>query len=634
MTDEAMAKLNAVMREVCEGFKAPEGLTVSEWADRYVVLSTDDSAEAGRWKTSRTPYLKEVADSFTDDRVDQTVLVAGAQMGKTALQRNMLGYAIDQDPGPIMYGQPTKDLVEDFSKRRLAPFIRDNPRIRDKLGESKSRDTNNTIRRKSFPGGMLTMVGSNAPGDLASVPARYVFGDEIDRWAASAGGEGDPVKLLTARTSNFYNRKIVLVSTPTTKGASRIEKAYALGTQEEWVTECPHCKEWSQIRFANLSFNHEYIGDNGMETVLVSDINWCCPNCGCLIPEDDARRLPQKWEAKNPKAIETGVRSFWITGFYSPWKTWESVIRDFLTANRRKDIELMKVAVNTGFGELWEDKESEENAEGLLSRLEDYGAEVPDNAYVLTMGMDTQDDRMEYEIVGHGFMGESWGIEYGKIFGKPSSPEVWEKIDELLERRFLKKNGRALKISLAFIDMQGHYNQDVREQCGLRRFNRCFAIRGSNQDSDPYTDSPKQMSFKNPVTKKRGTIWYYNIGVSAGKEHIMAALAVEEPGPSYYHFPKDPKRGYDRTYFLGLLAERFEISPQGKPVWKKVYDRNEPLDCRNYANAAFEVLNISDRDMLQIMEKESSINNKKKKDQTPKKRPRMRSIENVYGKEL
>jgi len=633
MTDDAAKKLNAVMQSVCEGFKAPEGLTVTEWADRYVVLSTDDSAEAGRWKTSRTPYLKEVMDAFTEDRVERIVLVAGAQMGKTALQRNMLGYLIDQDPGPVMFGQPTKDIVEDFSKRRLAPYIRDNPRIREKLGESKSRDTNNTIRRKSFPGGMLTLVGSNAPADLASVPARYVFGDEIDRWAASAGGEGDPVELLTARTSNFYNRKIVLVSTPTTKGASRIEKAYALGTQEEWVTQCPHCKEWNQIRFSNIEFQHEFIGDGGMETVLISDISWCCPACGCSISEEDARRLPQRWEPRNPKAIETGVRSFWITGFYSPWKTWESVIRSFLTANRRKDIELLKVAVNTGFGELWEDKENEENADGLLARREDYGAEVPKGVYVLTMGMDTQDDRLEYEVVGHGMNGESWGIEYGRIMGKPSDPKVWERVDDLLERRFLNPDGVGFKISLTFIDLNGHYSQDVREQCGLRRFNRIFGIMGSNNDNDPYTDKPKQLSFKNPTTGKRGNIWYYRIGVSAGKEHIYSALAVDEPGASYYHFPLDPKRGYDRTYFLGLMAERFTHTPQGKPKWEKIYERNEPLDCRNYANAALEVMNL---DMSRERDKiETAAGGKKKKTDAPKKRKTPRKkVDSIYGKEL
>ncbi len=630
MTGEAAKKLNAVLRSVCEGFKAPEGLTVTEWADRYVILSTEDSAEAGRWKTSRTPYLKEVMDAFTDDRTDKIVLVAGAQMGKTALQRNMLGYIIDQDPGPAMFGQPTKDLVEDFSKRRLAPYIRDNPRIREKMGESKSRDTNNTIRRKSFPGGMLTLVGSNAPGDLASVPSRYVFGDEIDRWAASAGGEGDPVELLTARTSNFYNRKIVLVSTPTMKGHSRIEKSYALGTQEEWSTQCPHCKEWSQIRFANIEFKHEFIGNDDMETVLVSDIQWVCPSCGCGVSEDNARRLPQKWIAANPKAIETGVRSFWITGFYSPWKQWESIIRNFLTANRRKDIELLKVAVNTGFGELWEDRENEETAEGILNRREQYSVEVPEGVYVLTMGMDTQDDRLEYEVVGYGLAGETWGIEYGRIFGKPSDQDVWDKVDALLERRFIGENGTAFKISLAFIDLQGHYNQNVREQCGLRRFKRLFGVMGSNNDSDPYTDKAKQISFRNPTTGKRGNIWYYRIGVSAGKEHIMSALSVEEPGPAYCHFPLDESKGYDRVYFLGLLSERFTYTAQGKPKWEKIYERNEPLDCRNYANAAFQVLNPDLEKMRSKVESKTKSYSK----QPVKKKRRKSGTDTVYGKEL
>lgn len=583
-----MKRLQAVISKACQAFKAPENITVSSWADNYRKLSSENSAEAGQWKTSRTPYLKEIMNAFSDDRVNRLVVVASSQVGKTEMLLNLLGYIVDQDPGPIMYTMPTKEDAEDFSKRRLSVMIRDNPRIRNKMADVKSRDSNNTIFKKSFIGGMLTLTGTNAPRELASVPSRYVLGDELDRWAKSAGTEGDPWGLLEARTSTFYNSKMVAVSTPTIAGVSKIEKLFKLGTREYWSVKCPDCGEYSFITFSQIQFDSEEITHGKDKQYIVKNIKWACPKCGCGHDENTIKHQPMKWIAESPGAIHNGCRSFWINGFYSPWVSWEHIITRFLEAH--KDPEKLKVVYNTLFGQLWEIRGDIENEDELAARAEDYDTELPDGVLCLTCGVDTQDNRLEYEVVGYGFNEESWGIEKGIIDGYPSDPETWIKLDAVLDYAYSFKNGKKLKISLTFVDSGGHNTQDVYEQCAMR-VGKVFAIKGSNRADTPFTSPPKKVKYNTPKHHV-GTAWLYIIGVDAGKARIMGGLKVKEPGPRMCHFPKDRDRGYDSNFYRGLLSEALVPNAKGEMHWEKIpgHERNEPLDCRNYANAAFKVL--------------------------------------------
>lgn len=581
-------RLNAVIGKACKGFKAPENLTVSQWADRYRKLSPENSAEAGLWKTSRTPYLKEIMDSFTDDRVNHIVVVAGSQVGKTECELNMLGYLIDQDPGPAMFIQPTLDMAEDFSKRRLDPMLRDTEPLKDKIERAKSRSGKNTTLKKKYPGGMLTLAGSNSPASLAGTPSRYVFGDEVDRWTKDAGGEGNPWKLLQARTTTFYNKKMVEVSTPTTKGRSAIADAFDLGTQEYWCVKCPDCGEYHFIDFNSMRFKPKVIKVGGHKQYIVDEVNYACPGCGCCNSEQTMRHQPMKWVAKSPEAIKNGCRSFWINAFTSPWKSWKDIVREFLEA--KDDPEKLKTVYNTLFGQLWEERAAVDEDE-IRSRAEEYDAELPDGVLCLTCGVDTQDDRLEYEVVGYGFYEENWGIEKGIIQGRPSDEETWVKLEGIINRTWHYKDGKTLRISLTFIDSGGHYTQDVREKCAFRQRSgmRIFPIEGANKPDTPFTSPSKKRDYE--VSGRVGKVWVYRIGVDAGKEHIYSGLKVEKEGARRSHFPSNPGRGYDALFYSGLLSERMTLK-NGKWVWDKLpgHERNEALDCRNYANAAFRVV--------------------------------------------
>ena len=346
------------------------------------------------------------------------------------------------------------------------------------------------------------------------------------------------------------------------------------------------------------------------------------PSCGCIVPEEKMRKQPAKWIAENPAAYDEGVRSFWLNAFSSPWTPWEKIALKFLQA--KDDPQKLKVVYNTLLGELWEDRGDIADEDTMLARREDYGTnadgspvEVPEGVLVLTCGVNTQDNRLEYEVVGHGFYGETWGIKKGYIMGKPDTDEVWQQLDDVIDHVYRFKDGKGLRISITCVDSGGHYTQEVYTRCRERKNKRVFAIKGKGGDGIPFVTPPSKVPIKD---NKRITCWLYTLGVDAGKETIMSSLKVQEAGPKYCHFPIHESCGYDTYYFNGLLSERLELTQTKRGNqwhWVKIpgHNRNEALDCRNYANAG---LKIIDPDMFAVERRLKNVQ------ETPQAKPAQR----------
>lgn len=546
----------------------PPDLTVSEWADNFRKLSSESSAEPGQWRTDRAPYQRAIMDAVNDPETEKIVIMSSAQVGKTELILNTLGYHIDFDPAPIMIMQPTVGLAQSFSKERLAPMIRDTPAIKNKVSDAKSRDSGNTTLNKSFPGGYVALVGANAPSGLASRPIRILLADEIDRFPVSAGTEGDPLSLAEKRTNNFYNRKKIFVSTPTIKGASRIEVEYELSTKERWNLSCPSCNEFQPLTWEQVIFDSESVA---------------CKHCGAIHNEYEWKAQEGKWIAENPDAISRG---FHLNELVSPWKKWREIINDFLDA-KKKGPQAMKVWVNTSLGETWEEDGEQLEPEDLANRRETYVAEVPDQVKILTAAVDTQDDRFEIEVVGWGAGKESWGIEYHVIYGDLNQQQIWNELDEYLSRTWSKKDGKRFGISCTCMDSGGHFTQEVYRFTKAREARRIYAIKGKSAPRGDYVSLIDGYTRPRPIKAL-----LVSVGVDDGKSRLMSNLKVEEEGPNYCHFPKD--RGYSSAYFMGLTAERLETRYEkgvAYQVWRKVRERNEPLDLRVYNIAALEIIN-------------------------------------------
>lgn len=563
----------------------PPDLKLSEWADKYRQLSSEASAEPGRWKTAKAPYQKEIMDAITDISIKKVVVMSAAQVGKTdAMILNPIGYYIHYEPSPIMVLQPTIQMAEAFSKDRLSPMLRDTTVLTERVND-KSRNSGNTILQKIFPGGHVTMVGANSPSSLASRPIRVLLADEIDRYPATAGSEGDPLFLAAKRLTTFWNRKEVDVSTPTIKGLSRIEVEYENSSRGEWNTPCPCCGELQPLTWSGIVFEKDDL----------SEIKYVCCKCGVISSEVE-------WKERFIDGCfvhedeDNPVRGFHLNTLASTLATWREVVEKFLIANEEKkkgNIELMKVWTNTELGETWEEEGEQLEDEDLMKRREKYNCEVPDDVLYLTAGVDTQDDRFEIEVVGWGPEYESWGIRYAAIYGDNSdiNNQVWKDLDAFLQQTWEKPDGTKLKIACTCIDSGGHRTNQVYKFCKSRFARRVFAIKGSNDSAAAYIQKPTK-------SNREGT-YLFTIGVDTGKSWLMDRLKVEEEGPGYCHFPKEDGKGYDEKYFKGLTSEKKVLRyKMGRPyfAWelkdKGEHKRNEALDCRNYATAAIEIINV------------------------------------------
>jgi phage terminase large subunit GpA-like protein len=247
-------RTEAVYNETARAGARPDPLlTVSEWADRYRMLAQRSSAEPGPWRTTRTPYLREIMDCLSpSSAVERIVFMKGAQIGATECGNNWISYVIHQAPGPIMSVQPTVEMAKRNSKQRIEPLIDESTALRALVREARSRDSGNTILSKEFPGGVLVMTGANSAVGLRSMAARYLFLDEVDGYPGDVEGEGDPVNLAMARTRTFARRKIFLCSTPKITGMSRIEAAFEESDKRQYFVPCPVCREFQVLKFAQL----------------------------------------------------------------------------------------------------------------------------------------------------------------------------------------------------------------------------------------------------------------------------------------------------------------------------------------------------------------------------------------------
>ncbi|MCW5319639.1 phage terminase large subunit family protein [Verminephrobacter aporrectodeae subsp. tuberculatae] len=577
-----MKMLNEALRRAAARAAPPPKITIRQWADRCLYLSSEDSAEQGKYSSARAPYQRGIMDAFNEEGVEEITMMSSAQVGKTLILKAVIGFYIDVDPSPILVVQPTVEMAETFSKDRLAPMIRDTPVLRGKVADAKSRDSGNTIQRKNFTGGHITMVGANAPAGLASRPIRIVLCDEVDRYPASAGTEGDPVNLARKRTITFRSRKrVALFSTPTVKGVSRIERAWIRSDQRRYYVPCPHCGDAHVLRWENIS-----IIDDDPSTARMS-----CPACGGLIQDAHKPAMLEagQWVKENPASKLPG---FHINELYSPWRRFSEIAAAYYAAKGNPEEE--KTWWNTSMGESYEGDGERADADELAKRRENYDRDtVPDGVLTVTAGVDTQQDRLEVEFIGWGAGEESWGIEHTVLNGNPAEPEIWERLDELLATaRFTTGDGRVLRVAACCIDSGGHHVQQVYEYATPRAARNIWAVKGQSGARPVW---PKRLT----KSKRYRGHTVRMIGVDTAKDTVYSRWQVSEGRPGYCHF----SMAYTGDWFAQATVERrvTKFDRRGTEVrsWEKPSGaRNEALDCRVYAYSALQGMKVERRLVL------------------------------------
>lgn len=528
--------------------------------------------------------------------------MSSAQIGKTELLNNVVGYYMAYDPAPILVLQPTLEMAQTWSKDRLSPMLRDTPCLKEKVSKASAKTSGNTMLHKTFPGGHVTMAGANSPASLASRPIRIVLADEIDRYPPSAGTEGDPLSLARKRTTTFWNRKIIGTSTPTIKGVSRIEDEYEHSDQRKYHVPCPQCGEKQHFEWKNVVFNKNDDGslDEGVR------VTYACVN-GCVIDESDKLWMLKhgEWIAQKP---HNGHAGFHINEIYSPWVRWKDIVLNFLEA--KKSPETLKTWVNTSLGETWEEKGETLDHTGLFERRESYDEDsLPDEIAVVTASVDVQGDRLEALSQGWGVEKERWNIEHRIFWGDPSKTQVWDELDDWLLKTY-QVGQRKLHKACTTIDSGGHHTDEVYRFCKKRQGRRVFAIKGSSNYYDPIVSKPTQAGIHR--------VFLYRIGTDTAKDAIIFGSLKQDHGANYIHFPHT----CDEEFFKQLVGEerKTEISRGVKKlVWRKIRERQEILDLHVYNLAAYAILNP---DISAILGRRAPKAQEKEPDPTPTTRKR------------
>lgn len=564
-------------------------LEVSDWADQKRFLSTKASAEAGRWRTSRTPYLKEPMNDLSPlSSVQEVVLMFGAQLGKSEGGNCWIGHTMDQDPAPMLMIQPTVDIAKRYSIQRIAPLIKDSPCLNQKVIESKSRDSQNTILSKEFPGGILILCGSNSAAGLRSMPIKKLFADEIDTYPDDVDGEGDPLELAKARTRTFNRRKMLFTSTPTTKGSSRIESLYLDTDQRKFYVPCPHCKNMDFFRWENFLIPKNEKGEKDWRLA-----HMVCVECGGVIEDWHKTDMltAGEWRATALEKVDSKRKGYHLSALYSPvgWFSWLDIARKWLEA--QGNVLKLKEFVNTVLAETWEDKGERVSENDLMDRCENIdGYNLPEGCHMVTVGADVQKNYIELEYVGWGRGEESWSLGYERITGDPAEDSIWQMMDILIQKQFLHFSGIVIKPYRIFVDSgNGNHTQRIYDYARSRKNLDVFACKGSSNDKAPIC-GPESFQPKNNIA-------IFSVGTIAAKDLTFGRMAILHDGPGKMHLPN----GRSKEWFEMLTAEEAKMV-KGKKTYRKIRARNEALDCRVYATAALYSIGMKIDDIADSLE--------------------------------
>lgn len=577
-----------------DALRPPERITVSEWADRHRTLSPITSSRPGRWETSFTPYLREIMDSISDPEVERVTLLSGTQIGKTEALLNAIGYVIDQDPGPALLVMPREEDATSTAARRIQPMIEESERLRRHMTGQVS---DWKQKEMAFNRMVLYLAGANSPADLASRPIRYLFLDEVDKYPMFSGREADPVSLAIERTRTFWDRKILMASTPTTR-LGYIWREWEKSDRRRFHVPCPFCG-----KFQVLEFNEDRVrwpeGERDPVRIRRERLAWyVCAGCGREIPDDPEHKrrmlLGGVWVPEDGEVLPSGEveapagndhRGYHLNALYSPWLSWSEVAAKFLES--KDDVARLLNFVNSWLGHIWEERAEVTEPEKVAALASEYErGTVPDGGKVLVAGVDVQRAMLYYVVRAFGLGEESWLIDCGRV-------ERWEHLQAILFQTAWHRAGREpVRLRLACID-SGYRTDEVYEFCrrvrGIAR-----PVKGQRQLAGiPIRAVRIDRNLRGEVFTGSMQLWH--VDTTHFKDKLVRLMGLGEDGRSAWHLHRDPPQEYVRQVAAehkvlirnrrtGVASEEWVPRPGGGP--------NHWLDAEVYALAAAEMLAV------------------------------------------
>lgn len=556
-------------------------MPLSKWADEHRVLASGASPEAGRWRTARTPYFRQIMDAVTDPHISEVVVCSGVQLGKTELLLNAMCYYIQHEPSPIMLVEPSEDLAVQLGRERIDTMIKASPVLRPLFGFTEDMKVKTGILSgsiKRFPGGYIKLSSAASPTDLISRPIRVVLCDEVDRYPPRQ--DGNAVDMAIGRTTNFINRKIIITSSPGALQSSEVWRRLAPCAQYEYKIPCQHCGEFVTWSWKMVKWDKDAEGNADANTARME-----CTSCGGIIrdggPASSVQLAAGSWElvSGDPACGKVGFR---ISGLLSPWMPLSGIVSEWLAATQARDIDRLRTFIQDRLAEPWEDRPTawreRTSGDAVHSRFE-LEPDHTDLRY-LTAGVDVQRDRVEVSIWGFGQSMESWAISHTVITGDVLAARLWDEVRALLNAPVQTADGREGYVFAACIDSgDGYSTQTVYRFCETLAKRRIVAVKGVGGDTVPMIASPSRTASGSPL---------YKLGVDRIKRVIYDRLGIAVKGPGYIHIP-DSLSG---EFWEQLTAESPEtVVEHGRTVtrWRKTRTRNEALDCAVYAYAAYEL---------------------------------------------
>ena len=557
------------IQEAFTAFTPPEKLTVSEWADKYRILDEKSSSAPGQWKTERTPYLRRIMDEFCNPEIEEIDFVAGSQIGKTEAEYNMLCFAVDQDPGPVLVVYPTDKLAKFASENRLQPMFKLSPATKDKFDERAS-----DMLELQFLNNYVALIGANSPADAATRPVRYVFFDEIDKYPRWTGKEASPLELVGERQKTFYNKKTVKVSTPTVKQGNIWRSYEKADLKLKYAVPCPHCGHAQIFIFKQIKWPKEM-----NDPQLVRFAAWYeCEHCHQRI--DDRHKMEMlrngNWEPQNIPVGRVKTIAFHLNSIYSPWLTFGDVAAKYLSVKDTPE-DLMNF-INSWLAEPWEDKASRMKSDIVLAKRMPYEQGcVFEQAQLLTLGADVQLNHFWWGVRAWGPKLTSWLVDYGRA-------ETWAEIENIIYRPYPSSQGEVFYINLACID-SGYNTDEVYQFCALHQ-DVCLPTKGSSQ----------AMRSRYSVTKleKIFGLLLYMFDPNQFKDFISGRLSIPAGSPGSWNVYQDCDRRYADMICAEQKVEKKDKKGRITYEWQPIssHAQNHMLDVEVNCALAAEVAGV------------------------------------------
>jgi phage terminase large subunit GpA-like protein len=579
---------------VQETLRVPEPLRVSDWADLNFYLSPESSSIEGRWVT--LPYQKSILNVIGNDDVKIVTWMKAARVGYTKCICVAVGYFAEHRKRNQLIYQPTDSDAHDFVKDEIDTMLRDVDVLSSLLRcDPEKRTKDNTSDKKVFAGSTLDIKGGKTPRNYRRMTKDCVYYDELDGFDQDIEGEGDPLSLGDVRIETSSFPKSIRGSTPKVKGMSQIEDSFNESDVKFYRhLPCPHCDHYHPLEWKHMSFDKD---DH-------TTAHFVCVKCSGKITYDQYSDMDKRgvWRSEDGTEIDDEGNfinsdgsycmppyhvGFHIWSAYSYFMPWSSLVKEFILAReeqKKGKLKKLKSFVNTRLGETWEETGDTVDDHVLMRHRENYGLILPDDVKVITAAVDVQDDRLEIEWVGWGDGEQSWGLEYRRLYGNISRAEVWNILEEEINKQFVDKDGMIMQAKLACIDSGGHFTDQVYQFCARNR-RKYIPVKGHDKMGQPIA--------KMPTTANRRGVYLVMVGTDTAKELIYERYALSSAGPGYCHYNSEAY-GYDDEYFEQATAEtRIKRYRKGIAYFEWIKEnsvRNEALDIRVYGTAAIRLL--------------------------------------------